>query len=92
MLTSQTILGGMNMARIGVEPVLSNVKTALEQAGHEVVDLHTPDDAANCDCCVITGLDKDMMGIHDTVLKGPVINASGESPEAVMEAVENRLS
>lgn len=79
------------MARIGVEPVLSNVKEALQQAGHEVVDIHSPEDAANCDCCVISGLDKNMMGIHDTVLQGSVINAQGISPETVMEEIETRL-
>lgn len=80
------------MAKIGVEPSLTNIQQALEEAGHEVVHLHGPDDAALCDCCVISGQDKDMMGLQETVLKGPVINAQGETPKEICNRVENKLS
>src|SRR5699024_6064401 len=51
------------MARIGVEPSLTNVKDALTDMGHEVVDLHNEEDATNCDYAVISGVDENMMGI-----------------------------
>ena len=36
------------MARIGVEESLANVKEALMEMGHEVVDLRNGEDAAYC--------------------------------------------
>lgn len=80
------------MARIGVEPTLTHVKSALMEMGHEVIDLHSESDAANCDCCIISGQDKDMMGIADAVIEGPVINAEGASADDVCQMVEQRLS
>ncbi|WP_284140965.1 MULTISPECIES: YkuS family protein [unclassified Virgibacillus] len=80
------------MARIGVEPTLTQVKEALMEMGHEVVDVHTEQDVAQCDCCVISGQDKDMMGVSDTFLEGPVINAQGQSAADVAQEVNDRFS
>lgn len=80
------------MARIGVEQSLSDVKAALMEMGHEVVDLRSAEDAAYCDCCVITGQDKDVMGMADTTIAGPVINAQGTNAEAVCQMVDQKLS
>ncbi|MGM8364331.1 YkuS family protein [Virgibacillus sp. W0181] len=80
------------MANIGVEPTLSSVKTALTEMGHQVVDLNSEKDAAYCDCCVISGQDKDMMGAADTVIAGPVINAQGATTEDVCQQVAEKLS
>ena len=52
------------MARIGVEETLSDVKNALMEMGHEIIELRTENDAKQCDCCVITGLDNNVMGIE----------------------------
>ena len=41
------------MARIGVEPGLENVKEALTQMGHEVVDVRSENDVAGCDSVII---------------------------------------
>ncbi|PAV29851.1 hypothetical protein CIL05_08195 [Virgibacillus profundi] len=80
------------MARIGVESTLTDVKEALMELGHEVVDLHSEDDAAYCDCCIISGQDKDMMGISNTIIAGPVINAQGYNAEDVCQMVNQKLS
>lgn len=79
------------MARIGVEPVLSDVKEALTQKGHEVVDLRAEKDVAGCDCCVISGQDKDVMGMEDATIDGPVINAHGQNAEDVCDEVTEKL-
>lgn len=79
------------MARIGVEPSLSNVIIALEDMGHEVVAIHSEEDAANCDCCVISGVDKNMMGIENVVIDGPVINAEGATIDEVCHMVNERF-
>lgn len=73
---------------IGVEQSLSNVEAALQAKGYEVVQLKSEEDASKCDCCVITGQDENVMGISDTTISGPVINAHGLSADEVCERVE----
>lgn len=80
------------MARIGVEGTLSDVKNALMEMGHEIIDLRTENDAKQCDCCVITGLDNNVMGIETAVIDGPVINADGQSAEEICRQVNQKFS
>lgn len=79
------------MAKIAVEESLTQVSEALKGKGYQVVALKTESDVNGCDCCVITGQDKDVMGIQDTATKAPVIDASGMSADEVCEAVEQNL-
>ncbi|GAA0613584.1 YkuS family protein [Virgibacillus siamensis] len=79
------------MARIGVEESLTDVKEALMEMGHDVVDLHSEDDTEYCDCCVITGLDKNVMGMSDASIAGAVINAEGLSTESICQMVNDKL-
>ena len=74
------------MAKICVERSLDNVRQALAQAGYEVVEL-TKENLKNCDCCIITGQDQNMMGMADTVTKARVINARGMSADEVVKEV-----
>jgi len=80
------------MARIGVEGSLTQVKEALMEMGHEVVDLRSEDDARQCDFCVISGQDKDVMGMQDIVSEGQVINARGYNAEDICQMVNQKLS
>ncbi|WP_203362130.1 YkuS family protein [Bacillus sp. REN10] len=80
------------MAKIGVELALQNVKQALQEKGHQVVDLRNESDFKQCDCCVITGLDSNVMGMQETLTKSSIIEASGMSAEEVCQEVENRIS
>jgi Uncharacterised protein family (UPF0180) len=77
--------------RIGVEESLTNVVEALRAKGHDVVELKQESDAQGCDCCVVTGLDSNVMGIQNTVTQGSVIEASGMSADEVCQQVESRL-
>lgn len=79
------------MARIGVEQSLTNVQEALRQRGHEVVPLKGENDANDCDCCVVTGLDSNVMGMQDVVTQGSVIEAKGLSAEEVCQQVEEKI-
>lgn len=79
------------MARIGVEETLTDVKQALKEKGHQIVDLFSEEDVKGCDCCVISGLDKNEMGMSTTSIEGPVINADGYNAEDVCQMVEQRL-
>ncbi|WP_078547428.1 YkuS family protein [Litchfieldia alkalitelluris] len=79
------------MAKIGVEGSLTDVQQALQEKGYEVVQLRQENDAQGCDCCVITGLDSNVMGMADSVIKGPVIEANGLTAEEICQQVENRV-
>ncbi|MGE7688404.1 hypothetical protein B1B04_05555 [Lysinibacillus sp. KCTC 33748] len=73
---------------IGVEQSLTNVEDALKAKGYEVIQLRTEEDAKKCDACVITGQDRDIMGISDPVMAGPVIDADGLSADEVIQRVD----
>ncbi|MCR8848878.1 uncharacterized protein UPF0180 [Bacillus sp. V-88] len=77
--------------RIGVEQSLTNVVEALRAQGHEVVELKQESDANGCDCCVVTGMDTNVMGIQNVATQGPVIEASGLSADQICQEVESRL-
>lgn len=77
------------MAKIAVENGLSDVKNALQSGGHEVVSM---DNLENCACCVISGQDKNVMGMGNTATKVSVINAQGLTANEVLEQVNSRLS
>ncbi|NSL50706.1 YkuS family protein [Calidifontibacillus erzurumensis] len=80
------------MAKIGVEQSLTAVQQALQQKGYEVVPLKQESDAQGCDACVVTGLDSNVMGIANTVIKGPVIEASGRSAEEICQEIDQRVN
>jgi glutamine amidotransferase PdxT len=79
------------MAKVGVEGSLTDIQQALREKGYDVVELKQESDAQNCDCCVITGLDSNVMGMADTSTKGPVIEANGMSADEVCQQVASRL-
>lgn len=79
------------MAKIGVEETLDQVAQALRERGYEVVTLHNEKDAKDCDCCVVSGQDVNVMGIQDVETEGSVIDARGMSAEQVCEEIEQRL-
>ncbi|WP_047153621.1 YkuS family protein [Aneurinibacillus tyrosinisolvens] len=79
------------MARIAVENTLGNVKQHLQNNGFQVVPMDNTS-IANCECCVISGEDNNMMGIANTLTKAPVINAQGLTAEEVLEAVNHQIA
>lgn len=79
------------MAKIGVEPSLTNVSEALRQKGYDVVQLKQESDAKDCSCCVISGLDSNVMGMQDVSTPGSVIEANGLSADEVCRQVEEKL-
>ncbi|AWC28085.1 hypothetical protein CG478_008545 [Bacillus cytotoxicus] len=81
----------IGMAKIGVESSLTDVQQALQQKGHEVISLQSESDAKECDCCVITGQDSNVMGISDVSTKGSVIKASGLTTDEICQQVESRV-
>lgn len=79
------------VAKIGVEQSLSNISAALREKGYNVVDLKQEHDAQGCDCCVISGIDSNVMGMQDTITQGPVIEANGLSADEVCQQIDQRF-
>ncbi|MFC4617180.1 YkuS family protein [Camelliibacillus cellulosilyticus] len=79
------------MPKIAVEESLTDVREALEDMGYDVVPLRTEADAKDCDCCVVTGGDMNVMGIQDIVTEGSVIDARGLSADDICHEVESRI-
>lgn len=81
--------------KIAIEPALTNVKDYLVGKGYEV-DSMSPNmeftkNLQKYDAVVVTGLSKNLLGVHDTETKAAVINADGLSPQDVAREIE-RLS
>lgn len=79
------------MPRVGVEESLSNITDALREKGYDVIELKQEADVQGCECCVVTGLDSNVMGMADTSIKGPVIEANGLSADEVCRQVDQRM-
>lgn len=76
------------MKSVAVEQGLTPVKQYLEQKGCQVVDMATDRKQQQGVCAVvITGADKNLMGIQTIVNNVPVISADGLSPEDVYDRV-----
>ncbi|NEU29536.1 YkuS family protein [bacterium LRH843] len=80
------------MQRIGVEGSLTDVQEQLQSMGYEVVPLKNEQDAHGCDCCVITGMDQNVMGVQDVVIEGSVINAHGMTSTEICQQVQEKLN
>ncbi len=85
------ISGGAKMPRIGVEESLTDVSQQLQSMGYEVVQLKQESDAKGCDCCVITGIDQNMMGVQDAEIQGSVINAHGMTSQEICQLVQEKV-
>ncbi|MFQ3546096.1 YkuS family protein [Halobacillus rhizosphaerae] len=80
------------MKRIAIEENLSDIRSALQEKGYDLVTLKNQEDANDCECCIISGQDRNVMGIMNTETKGSVIDAHGRTADEVCQEVESRFS
>jgi hypothetical protein len=71
--------------RVAVEEELTDLRLMLTQRGYEVVK---PGDARQADALIITGMDRNVMGMQDINVESLVIDASGRTPEEIFEKLE----
>jgi hypothetical protein len=77
--------------KVAVESNLTNVDQALQSGGFQTVGLE--DSSLNdVSAIVVSGQDKNFLGMQDTSRKIPVINAEGLSAEDVVHQVKNHIS
>ncbi|WP_163530280.1 YkuS family protein [Halobacillus ihumii] len=80
------------MKKVAIEENLSDIRAALQQKGYDLVTLQNSQDAEGCDCCVISGQDRDVMGIQNAATNGVVIDARGRTADDVCQEVDNCFS
>ena len=85
----------MRKGRIAVEMNLISLREYLDQQGYEVVQLDPLSTSGvelhNCEAVVISGMDKNMLGMQDVHTGAPVIDATGKSPEQILNQLKSSL-
>lgn len=75
---------------VAVEVGLSNIKSVLEAEGYRVVNLSSGT-IKDANAIIISGTDDNVMDIQNIETLGPVINASGKTPEQVVDTLYDYL-
>lgn len=79
------------MKKIAVQEGLRPVQEYLEDQGYEVetvnFDAFTQAQNEDYDAIVLTGMNKDFLGMQDTATGAPVIDATGMTPEEIYEQI-----
>jgi hypothetical protein len=78
------------VAFIAVEDELSNVRSALVDAGFQVVGM-TPAELRKAEAVVVSGMDINLMQQQDICTEVPVINAVGRSAAEIVTDLKQRL-
>ena len=80
------------MKTVAVEEGLTPVRDYLESQGCQVVNLANGEDRqSGASVMVVTGMDKNLMGMQSIQQNIPVISAEGLSPEDVYNRVKSHL-
>lgn len=81
--------------KIAVESQLSNVSDYLTKQGYDVLEFQhnqqLSEKLKNAAAIVTTGMDENLLGMHNIVTDAVVIEASGLSPEKIGEMLNQRL-
>jgi galactitol-specific phosphotransferase system IIB component len=81
---------------VGVENGLTPVMEYLSEKGFQVEGINLNSEYTKnidrYDAVIVTGMNKDYLGVQDIVSKIPVIEAKGMSAEQVYEQLNNSLS
>lgn len=81
---------------IAVENNLTPISEYLAEKGYKVENIdfgqgEYTNNLEKYDAVVVTGMNENFLGVHDTVTKAPVINAKGLSKEEVYNEITKRL-
>lgn len=80
------------MKTVAVETGLQSVSDYLREQGVQVVTMENAEQSVgDAAVMVISGMDKNLMGMQDVVTAVPVISAEGMSPEQVYQQIKGYL-
>lgn len=93
--TIKVMEGEKMIRKIGIEPTLTQVRDFLTTKGYTVENLNMGDRSVRnpdqYDAYIVTGMNKDFLGMQDTSTRSPVIDATGMTAEQVYQQLESRL-
>jgi hypothetical protein len=80
------------LTKVAIEQGLRPFQDALKNAGFVVAEIERPEDVDTIGphAIVISGMDKDFLGISDA-REAPVISTAGRTPEEVVTEVRRSL-
>lgn len=78
------------MPRIAIEQSLRNVEKFLRSNGMDVVGIST-NAASDADAFVISGMDRDVLGMAEAATGVPVITADGKSPQEILRQINQSV-
>lgn len=84
----------VNNMKIAVSPVLSHIKEHLSEEGFDVITFENKNFArlpGEVSAIVISGIDKNFLGMEDLQAQIPVINAEGRTPEEISMEIKERF-
>lgn len=78
---------------IALEKKLNNFKGHLENAGFKTIEFNMNSNTGwqNADLVVLSGMNENLMGMQDIQTGVPVINATGLSPDDIVQKAMERL-
>ena len=81
--------------RIAVSESLDYIGKFLSEKGYEIVSLdplsETGAELQNCEAIVISGADRNLIGMEDIQTKSPVIDVDGKTPQEVLDQIKARI-
>ena len=75
---------------IGLDKGMSRMRQALEDEGYNVVDLQD-NNLNDVDAVVVSGMEKNLLGVEEAATKAVVIDSSGKSAVDIMAKIKNSL-
>lgn len=82
--------------KIAVSGALSPVKRLLNHEGYDVFNIENEEELSGVgmddyDAIILTGIDRNLMGVHRLFGGAPIIEAAGKSPEEILDELHVRL-
>lgn len=78
------------MPVIAIEQSLKKMEKFLRANGMDVVGIST-NAASDADAYVISGMDRDILGMAEAATGSPVINAEGKTPQEVLQQINQSI-
>lgn len=81
--------------KIAIDPHLTPIKDFLTDKGYQVESMNSSREnsgnTSNFDALIVSGIDTNFLGMHNTNTKAVVINAAGMTPEQVYHELQSKL-
>lgn len=74
---------------VALDDGLTPVKNYLAEQGCQVIDINQAQNQ-RVDAVILSGIEKDFLGVEDIMIDAPVISAQGMTPEEIWKEISKR--